>query len=413
MKTIHSLSSRRLLSHWLGGPLRRGPFLLQPHDWTRLTEEACQSGLPGVVLEKANQEGIDVPQSDATRLQSHALQIAASNLHISGEMEPILAALEEAVIPVMLLKGFALRLDIYPRPDLRPMGDVDVLIQSRDLLRAFEVLNRLGCQGGTDLAGDNLFPQFHNEVEFFTPGVRPIRIDLHVRPFRSLRVSQLMPDSALWEHAERRNLGRLTVLIPSPTLMFLHLAAHAAFHGFSRLVWLYDIVRLIDLQGDRIDWALVIRRAKEWGLVLPVREAIARIHDQFGELFPPHIQGELRRYLTTWFDRISLVQTPHDASSPIQHVLTNLLCVSGWRFRLKYLAALLRPGSRHLGDVYSNRHLGWSACAQSWRMLRGALRFLAMLAAPFRRFSTYVGRAEAFCPKDRRSLIPWKGMANR
>ena len=85
-----------------------------------------------------------------------------------------------------------------------------------------------------------------------------------------------MPDDALWEGARAVRIEEAEALVPSPELMFIHLAAHAAYHGCSRLLWLYDLARLEGAGKGAMDWPLVARRAGEWGLSLPVTRAIER-----------------------------------------------------------------------------------------------------------------------------------------
>lgn len=53
--------------------------------------------------------------------------------------------MEEEKIPYAFFKGYELR-ELYPVPELRTMGDVDVLVRDEDLERTAEVLCGLGYQ---------------------------------------------------------------------------------------------------------------------------------------------------------------------------------------------------------------------------------------------------------------------------
>ncbi|HVK73797.1 MAG TPA: nucleotidyltransferase family protein [Kofleriaceae bacterium] len=54
------------------------------------------------------------------------------------------AALADAAVPVILLKGVAYAGSIYPDPAERPMSDIDLLVPSADFDRAARTLGRLG-----------------------------------------------------------------------------------------------------------------------------------------------------------------------------------------------------------------------------------------------------------------------------
>ena len=65
--------------------------------------------------------------------------------------------------------------------------------------------------------------------------------------------------------------------VPSPPVMLIHLAAHAALHGCARLMWLYDLRRFITSRDCTVDWAVVTELARRWRLSLPVATALERV----------------------------------------------------------------------------------------------------------------------------------------
>jgi hypothetical protein len=287
------------------------------------------------------------------------------------ELARILQAFNENDLPVMLLKGAALNLTVYPGADLRPMSDVDLLVQPFDAQRALKLLDDLRCRRGFSLIRDDFFPKYHYEVEVIVPSVRPMRIDLHARPLRPLRLTRIIPDNAIWNGACEVRLGDATALIPRPEYNLIHLAAHAAYHGCSRLIWLYDIKRIVEAFGDAMDWNLIVARCREWQLSLAVRTALTQAAATFGPVCPTPVLEELARHHASWRDRLALYHAPRDGGSPIGHVVCNLLCTPGIRFRLGYLTSLLLPSRDHLAGLYKRRHPGWLLCAQVWRITRG------------------------------------------
>lgn len=66
-------------------------------------------------------------------------------LYQQAALEELEMAFEEAKIPVILLKGAVLR-ELYPRPDLRNMADLDVLVRMEDIGSIRKLLPGLGYQ---------------------------------------------------------------------------------------------------------------------------------------------------------------------------------------------------------------------------------------------------------------------------
>lgn len=295
------------------------------------------------------------------------------------EAERVLGVLHDAGVPVLLLKGLALLATTYRRPGLRPMGDIDLLIRPDDVERATEALARADCRRGAEFVRDDFFPRYYYETEWITQSQRPVRIDLHVRPFRPLRAACTVPDDALWDDASRISVGESPAWIPEPERMLIHLCAHAAFHGCERLIWLYDIHRFVRQFADRLDWDKFVALTESWRLALPVRTAIRACAQTLGTSVPRDVEEALAGGRVSWRDRLVLWQAPHDAERPALHVLTNAVTTPRHRVATGYLAACLGPNRAHLEQVYPWRHPGWVAAASCWRVLRAATRPLAGL----------------------------------
>jgi hypothetical protein len=346
-----------------------------------LVDRACATGLAGILKERINESGARLSPVQLSSLRSAAAGVAAANLRMIHELERILAAFERADVPVMLLKGAALHQILYDRPELRPMSDLDLLVRPHHVEPAIRALGFVGYRRGMALIRDDFFPRFYYEAEFVSDLPGAARIDLHVRPFRPLRIAQTMPDEALWQGAVRVHVGDAAGWIPTPEMMFLHLAVHAAFHGCNRLVWLYDLARFAHCQGATLNWDLIMGKARVWRLSLPLRRAIERTAELFGPICTDTLRQELARHSAGWRDRLTLAHAPRDAAHPLTHLFVNLLCVRGVAMRLGLLRAFIWPSPSHLGGIYPFRHLGWRWAAQVWRMCRAMIRIALPRAA--------------------------------
>lgn len=280
----------------------------------------------------------------------------------------------DAGIPLMVLKGAALNLTVYVRPDRRPMSDLDVMVHPQDAERACALLAEMGCTAGRPLVRGDFFPKFHYERDFLTRGSAPMRIDLHVRPFRPVRYARTVPAHAFWWHAQRVRIGAAEVLVPDAADMLLHLAVHSAVHGNSREVWLRDLADWTAHFAERIDWAQFLTHACDWGLLLPAREALVAAEKRFGALCPASVAERLAAHAPGWRERRVLRQAPHDTDGAMSHVLTDALCAPGLAFKLGYLRAMLLPDRAHMAEWYDPRHPGWLSVARGLRLASPLLR---------------------------------------
>ncbi len=78
------------------------------------------------------------------QLENDYFDTLAYNTFLWKKLKPILKSLEKKKIPVILLKGIALGVTIYPSVGIRPMGDIDILIKDKDILEVNEIFKSFG-----------------------------------------------------------------------------------------------------------------------------------------------------------------------------------------------------------------------------------------------------------------------------
>lgn len=280
----------------------------------------------------------------------------------------------DAGVPVMILKGAPLNLLMYITPDSRPMGDLDIMVRPEDAGRAFEILECLGAMPGGPMVRADFFPRFHYECEYTIGAIHPVKIDLHVRPFRPLRYAGLVPENAFWQNAQTVAIGDATVLVPCREEMLIHLCVHAAVHNCSRPIWLQDIRRWIHHGSTTLDWNHIVETVRRWRVALPFRTALERAFTDVESTVPQEVRNHLVAMHVGWRDRWVLRQAPRDAAHPVAHILTNVLCTPDPRFVLAYVRAIVLPSREHMADWYARRHLGWLCVAHLLRTLSPVLR---------------------------------------
>ena len=194
-------------------------------------------------------------------LRSTAIRAAAIEPSRAADLRDVLRELDARGIDVLITKGTALAYDIYPAPELRPRGDVDLLVARADADRAIAAFTETGFTARLTSGDEHGLRQLtltRNGHEY----------DLHWDVANSplfapaLQFEQLLahsiPIPRLGEHA--RGLSHVDALL----LACIHRVAHH--HDLERLIWLVDIALLRD-RMSREEQALFWRRAAEGRVV--------------------------------------------------------------------------------------------------------------------------------------------------
>jgi len=232
-------------------------------DWEDLVQAGFSNNLAPILYNRLRPFFADsiIPQALQQCLKEAYFISAGRNMRIYRELLKILQAFNAADVPVILLKGAHLAEVVYGNIALRPMGDVDLLVQRTDLLRAHELLVAQGYNAPSKNTGNALghLPPY-NKTNSPT-------IEIHyniVSPPFSLKFAV----EELWERARPVTIQGVDALTLCPEDLLLHLCVHTAIdHGFENgVMTFFDIARTIEHYRDEIEWDRLLQRAGQWGL---------------------------------------------------------------------------------------------------------------------------------------------------
>ncbi len=218
------------------------------------------------------------------------------NRFARARREDCLAAIEAAGVPVVALKGFASAFQLYPDPDLRVMGDLDLLVRPRDRDRLIALLAAEGYAFQATPTG----PWGFTSTASYQPFVSAdgaVNLDIHVAPDCAPVPASLSTERVF---AEARPLPgcRLAVPGPSPTHAFLLFASNAAKDKFGRWAVKKAIDALLLLRREReaapeIEWDWLAGTARRGRYLKPLRVFLALLA-RFGADLSA-LPAELRR----------------------------------------------------------------------------------------------------------------------
>jgi hypothetical protein len=234
-------------------------------NWNTLPAEAENHGLTPLVYTHLQAAGIPIPNPIKEQLQTRAMQHSHANQVRARALADVLAAFQAARIEALVLKGAALAHWVYPKPGLRPMRDVDVLVSRSQARQAQALLAEMGFNAplpGGDLPAKHL-PNAQRKAEGL-----PVSIEIHHNLYSNGTPATEL--EALRQRAIPLTIEGVTAYTLSHEEMLEHIYRHMRIiFNPLRLIWIADMVSLAERFVAEIDWPRVN---------LHVRNALALCH---------------------------------------------------------------------------------------------------------------------------------------
>src|SRR6266487_619466 len=209
------------------------------------------------------------------------------NMLLEHEFEQVLQRFNSASIPLMLIKGPALAYTVYPKAHLRTYQDIDALIHPDDLAGAHELLTQMGYVFYNEYRAD-AFDERRTGYNYSLKCSNfpyEVMIELHTAPHSS-EIGTLFDRDELWKNANTITIFGQPVRTMNPTDHLLYLCWHYRFHGFTRLLWLYDLVMILRVYGDTLDWDSLVRSAHRQHMAANLYYCLSWCRDLFGVAIP-------------------------------------------------------------------------------------------------------------------------------
>lgn len=252
-------------------------LLRAPLDWWFILHQARRHAVISLLYQRlrlAPQEA--VPAGVLAALQQGAYQIAAANTRQCLAAIDAARGLRDSGVRVVALKGFVMAQHYYRDMALRPMEDVDFLVESSALPAAEACLRRLGY--------DKLRAPQAVYVGPHQTGV--LALEIHPpeeHPFYDLR--------AVLARAQSVDGQPYAVPTAEDMLLFsgLHMTLH---HVWMRLIWVADLARLITAEPS-LDWTVVCGRLQGHPGRLAMYHALRAARDVCGARVPHAVLAAL------------------------------------------------------------------------------------------------------------------------
>ena len=233
-------------------------------DWGAILHAASEESLTPILCKNIEAYAGDaVPPSWRQRFREELLGGSCRNLALTAEMLSVLEALESHGVRATPYKGPILAAQAYGDAAMRQFSDLDIVVPQRQIVAAHLALEALGFRPAISGLEPSSTPRQ-------IPGQYAYRkepdtlVELHteftLRYFpRRLDLGELCDRREFVQVAGRRML----TFSAEDTLLLL--CVHGSKHFWERLGWIADLAALAG-GSRRLDWGLVMQRAKRWGI---------------------------------------------------------------------------------------------------------------------------------------------------
>jgi hypothetical protein len=323
-------------------------------DWDEVIDVGRKHRLLPLLYLRVNETNAPVPPAALERIRVEHDRNAFRNLANAAELVSLQRSFGKQHIPAMPFKGIVLAASAYPSLTIRSAGDLDFLVFHRDLSRATSMLVARGYELKTEVREDgspknSIYFEFHFEREADGMVVE-LRWKLElIQP----RFGRDLGMDWVWPRRSTVNVGGVQVPNLDPVSTLLILCMHGTKHFWSRMIWVYDLVRVLETNAE-LDWKEAMRDAKQRGLWRALALGVLLARGLCGATVPERVLKRFRsdraaRELSEYFQN-TLLETP--GQMPPGRIPYSLRILDSgdraqWLLRMKFL----RPNQRDLAVV--------------------------------------------------------------
>jgi len=345
---------------------------LDPQEWQQLYEEAVAHQVHLIIFEEANKYGKTVNPELFDKWQKLTIYQTFENYRKYSIIGELFKAFEEANVPVMALKGLFIKY-LYPKPELRTMGDIDILIRRDSLDEAIDIIKSLGYE--------KTAKEDPKHLVFYHKHYVPIELHVSLVTESRRKLAKSL-NTDIWEMPIHYEIDGISFLAPNDINHLLYCCIHMTNHfgkggfGLRQLTDFNLLARKLDKDAD---WDNIIERAYSYGIGKFTEAILYVCHTLFSLEIPNCIKEEFENNLS---DIEMLIQSILDAGvygrKDLKIVNDRVMATYIYNNRSKTINAFkyLFP-SRNQLDVhysYAKRHALLLPLAWVHRLLRNAFR---------------------------------------
>lgn len=305
-------------------------------------------------------------------LKEPARRMLAADLVREPEIHAVLAALMQAGIVPLVMKGCQVAYNCYERSDLRPRLDTDLLIPATARERASAVLAGLGYEAAGQVDGDLL----NYQVTYikWRDGLKQHIVDIHWRVANPQVFAGLMSyDELMHDAVDIPGLGPGVKGLSSPAALLLACVHRVAHHFDSnRLIWLYDI-HLLATGMTAHEWDTFLDLAQDRKVAAVCAHSLDLTARALATAIPATIRNDRRLHAAAaWEASAAFLGS---GRRQVDVVADDFQALTKWRDRMQLIRQHLFPSRQYMREVYALSPRTPLPLLYATRVVRGARRW--------------------------------------
>ena len=262
-------------------------------DLRQLFTTAERHGILPLIYSVWNDCCLDlVPEHIVNGVKRKVRSTGISNLGKVSALIQLINLLDQHTILAVPFKGPLLACSLYHSLSLRSFGDLDVLVDIKDVAPSYEILRKAGYEPEVEFSRPQLEHLIRTEDNLnFIHSRSGIIVELHWELSGRCLPNALTLDlfqprliDAEILHYTVRSLGNEDLLI--------YLCIHGSKHIWSRLEWLFSVHEMVRQARD-LDWNLIFTLAEQWSTKRMLSVGLLASQHLFKTKFPEDVQERL------------------------------------------------------------------------------------------------------------------------
>lgn len=219
-------------------------FSFSPNEAQEIAQRAATHGVAAWALQRIDTNYCGSKSIDIIKnaLKSYSLIAIIDNQNKCQTYFNIAQILAKNNINIVALKGISMMMGYYPEIALRSIGDIDILIEHKDVYRAHKLLLDSFPQNFT-----KQLPRTHiltETIRTHLPALLINNVPIEIHHNLYSRDSNALPKCDILQHVSQNKIGNQTFQTFDAALMLYHLSTHALKSKRSkglRINWIIDI----------------------------------------------------------------------------------------------------------------------------------------------------------------------------
>ncbi|EHQ89378.1 nucleotidyltransferase domain-containing protein [Desulfosporosinus youngiae] len=332
--------------------------------------------LPLVYKKLSNPNSPEVPEYVMKALQQECRNNALRAVGMAGEMIRVIRIMEENGIRPLILKGAPLALKLYQDIALRPSVDIDIMVKPLDFTKAEKLMDMLGYKrlkpGSSMIQTQRQKEKYYNKFQHFSyfHFERAICVELHWRTY-NFGVKGIPTASGL--KTQTIDFGGCFVSTMADEEWLMYLMVHGCNHMWSRLRWLIDIKKFMQMT---IDWDRLMLLADSNELKVIVHLTLILVNELLAVPIPGPLSQDVAKDRKAWKLAQIVIDELRDNPDEVSYSRSSYLkklvfkqpqyyvsLRTGWKRKLlyifTYISAKIHPGEKDLQLFPLPSNLNW------------------------------------------------------